>query len=252
LIHSQALTYLLSAETRSFLTSTTASMDKELPSDAMDSSLVQAAPVLLAEDCSPTFRQRSHSLPSATALFSDGQHSAGIVDGIGTSWNHMVARWLGCYRLITTVCKRAAAVSRLVLRSRTAAMHLWRSSVEVVLRSARKFYSREILWSAVVADDPDQAFASLCDQGMLIEEIQIPVKAGDVASDSCPNSISWPRQAESISRSLPAPPVRIVIISDTHSQHARMTTVRAVLQRKLLLGFISITRFCSLCPRATF
>jgi predicted MPP superfamily phosphohydrolase len=118
-------------------------------------------------------------------------------------------------------------------------MRLWRSSVDVVLRSTRKFYSREISWSDIVADDPDQAFASLCDQGMLIEEIQIYAKAGDVASGSCPNSISWPRQVESISPSLSGPPVRIVIISDTHSMHARMATVRAVLlyYSRIVFGF---------------
>ena len=127
-------------------------------------------------------------------------------------------------------------------RSRITAMRLWRNSIDAVLRTTQKFYRHDILWSLVVSADPDQAFASLSDQGMLIEDIEIPAKAADDtaddAADSSSHCVSWPRQAESISRSLPGPPIRIVVISDTHSQHHRMAMVGAVLQ---LISCCSIT-----------
>ena len=109
-------------------------------------------------------------------------------------------------------------------------MRLWRNSIDAVLRTTQKFYRHDIVWSLVVSADPDQAFASLSDQGMSIEDIEIPAKAADDVADSCSHCVSWPRQAESISRSLPGPPIRIVVISDTHSQHHRMAMVGAVLQ----------------------
>jgi hypothetical protein len=119
-------------------------------------------------------------------------------------------------------------------RSRTAAMLMWRNSLDVMRRTTRKFYIHEILWSLVPAEDPDQAFASLCDQGMLIEEIQIPLEAGDAAD----SKVTWPRRTESISRSLSSPPIRIVVISDTHSQHQGMKMVWVGLQ--FMLWFLTI------------
>ena len=105
-------------------------------------------------------------------------------------------------------------------------MQLWRRSIDAVLRKTRKFYSREISWALVPADDPDQAFASLRDQGMRIEEIEIPARAENDVSDVAP-VLSWPKSVEFISRSLPGPPIRVVVISDTHSQHKLMPLVRA-------------------------
>jgi hypothetical protein len=105
-------------------------------------------------------------------------------------------------------------------------MQLWRGSIDTVLRKTRKFYSREISWALVPADDPDQAFASLCDQGMLVEHIKIPATGGNSAPEGAP-VISWPRHLDSIPRSLPGPAIRIVVISDTHSQHQHMPLVSA-------------------------
>jgi hypothetical protein len=152
--------------------------------DSLNASHDQPALGALADDSIPSPRQRSHSLPSLS-----------FVDKILTSGSDAV----------------------------TKSMLLWRRSIDAVLRKTRKFYSREISWSLVPADDPDQAFASLCDQGMLIEEIKIPAREGNVAGADFP-VLTWPR-LNSVSRSLPGPPIRIVVISDTHSQHKRIPLV---------------------------
>lgn len=93
----------------------------------------------------------------------------------------------------------------------------------------------------VPVDDPDKAFASLRDQGLPIEHIDFPARTDCSASESdrsdadySPFVISWPRRMpaapeslskESISFSLPGPPIRIVVISDTHSLHQRIIQV---------------------------
>jgi hypothetical protein len=102
-------------------------------------------------------------------------------------------------------------------------MMLWRKSIYKMRRKTR--FGRQILWSLVPAEDPDEALASLRDQGLFIEEISIPLRAQDSAADDCSNPLCWPRRAESISRSLPGPPIRFVVISDTHSRHERMNRV---------------------------
>jgi hypothetical protein len=152
--------------------------------DSLNAPHDQPALGALADDSSPSPRQRSHSLPSLS-----------FVDKILTSGSDAV----------------------------TKSMQLWRRSIDTVLRKTRKFYSREISWSLVPADDPDQAFASLCDQGLLIEEIKIPAREGNVADADFP-VVRWPI-LDSVSRSLPGPPIRIVVISDTHSQHEHIPLV---------------------------
>ena len=103
-------------------------------------------------------------------------------------------------------------------------MILWRKSIDKMRRKTR--FGRQISWSLVPAEDPDEALASLRDQGLYIEEISIPSTAQDSASaDDCPGRLCWPRRVESVSRSLPGPPIRLVVISDTHSQHERMNRV---------------------------
>jgi hypothetical protein len=103
-------------------------------------------------------------------------------------------------------------------------MLLWRKSIDKMRRKTR--FGRQISWSLVPAEDPDEALASLRDQGLYIEEISIPSTAQDSASaDDCPGRLCWPRRVESVSRSLPGPPIRLVVISDTHSQHERMNRV---------------------------
>jgi hypothetical protein len=120
---------------------------------------------------------------------------------------------------------------------------MWRNSLDVMRRATRKFYNHEILWSLVPAEDPDQAFASLRDQGMFIEEIHIPFEADDAAD----SNVKWPRRTESIPRSLSSPPIRIVVISDTHSQHQGMNMVWVVMQ--FMLWFLTIiTLFLPFLP----
>ncbi len=102
-------------------------------------------------------------------------------------------------------------------------MILWRKSIDKMQRKTR--FGRQISWSLVPAEDPDEALASLRDQGLHIEEISIPLIPHASAADNCSNPLCWPRRAESISRSLPGPPIRFVVISDTHSQHQRMNRV---------------------------
>jgi hypothetical protein len=120
-------------------------------------------------------------------------------------------------------------------------MLLWRKSIDKMRRKTR--FGRQVSWFLVPAEDPDEAFASLRDQGLYIEQISIPLRANDSAAGDCSNILRWPRSAQgggfktenqlfgagvvaqSVSRSLPGPPIRFVIISDTHSQHERMNQV---------------------------
>jgi hypothetical protein len=115
-------------------------------------------------------------------------------------------------------------------------MMLWRKSIDKMRRKTR--FGRQISWSLVPAEDPDEALASLRDQGLYIEEISIPLRAQHSAADDCSNPLCWPRRAQSISRSLPGPPIRFVVISDTHSRHESMNRVRHPSPFFALLCFI--------------
>lgn len=120
--------------------------------------------------------------------------------------------------------QRKIVASLALSRSSTAAMMLWRKSIDKMRRKTR--FGRQISWSLVPAEDPDEALASLRDQGLYIEEISIPLRAQHSAADDCSKPLCWPRRAQSISRSLPGPPIRFVVISDTHSRHESMNRVR--------------------------
>lgn len=117
---------------------------------------------------------------------------------------------------------------------------------------------KEISWSRVPAEDPDQAFVSLRNQGMVMEEIVTQAGSVDSAADDCPNRVRWPRapvshesrSAECIPHSLSATPIRIVVISDTHSLHSRMTLVWATPER--FVSFLGMHRMCFICILCSF